>query len=142
MPNNFDDLTTRTRLRIDLVIVGHVLIRHHIPAGAVVTPFPDIDIHHCTGTPYRPVALVLSYQGLSVPVASPDELLQASEASRTKFHGSLVPVWFHRPRSRLVLAPHHWAPGEEDSAPIPAGVRAHLLQAPDAITEIYHPTVI
>ncbi|MFF2396347.1 hypothetical protein [Nocardia sp. NPDC058114] len=143
MPNNSDDFTTRTTLNGYLVIVGHVLTRHfHIPPGAVVTPFPEIDFHDWTGTGSDPVALVLSYQDQSVAVASPEELLRAPDASGPKFHGSLVPVWFHRPSSRLVLAPHYFAGGDKGTAPIPAGVRAHLPHAPDTINDIYNDLVI
>ncbi|MGW5452270.1 hypothetical protein [Nocardia sp. NPDC003979] len=138
MSNHPDDFTTSTRLNDGMVIVGHVLTCHRwVPAGAVVTPFPEIDFHHWDGSGYTPVALVLSYQDHSVPVASPQEVLRAPDASNTKFLGSLVPVWFHRPRGQLVLAPHYWPQRNPETAPIPPGVRAHLHQAPDTVTEIY-----
>ncbi|MBW0275353.1 hypothetical protein ATM97_29190 [Nocardia sp. MH4] len=143
MPNNPEDFTTRiTGTQRDLVIVGHVLTHDcDAPQGAVVTPFPEIDFHQWTRTSHEPVALVLSYWDQSVVLASPEEMRRPPDASSSRFTGSLVPVWFHRPSSQLVLAPHYFAGSNKGTAPIPAGVRAHLPHAPDTINNLYNDLV-
>ncbi|MFD5179369.1 hypothetical protein ACFWM1_26415 [Nocardia sp. NPDC058379] len=145
MPHDLEYFATATTdsPRPNLLIVGYIFTRGWGPSpGAVVTVFPDLGFRTWYGPEHTPMALVITSWDLLVPVAGPDELLQQPQSSAKRLSYSLVPVWIHRPRNQLVIAPHRAEHDPGRSARTPVGVRAHLPHAPATVDEIHSDVLI
>ncbi|MFI6213288.1 hypothetical protein ACIBCD_14965 [Nocardia brasiliensis] len=136
-----------------LLIVGHTTTSaYQSPCpGTTVESFPGLTLPDWDRTFLRPVvltirsgakALSLNYDG-TLARTDPPPAAQVPMMARRDFGPSptcadLLPVWFHEPSNRFVLAPYQ-QDAQSVQVEMPAAVLAHLPHAPAIISTIYPP---
>ncbi|WP_433664746.1 hypothetical protein ACQPW1_22910 [Nocardia sp. CA-128927] len=138
-----------------VLVIGHTTARNsRAHPGTTVESFPGITPQDYAGSTYRcPMALVISppsptlaldrdgtLRPLEPPSPSSIPMIQRDDrpAHACRPTADLVPVWFHEPTDRFILAPYERSGYPIDVA-IPAAVLAQLPHAPTNAVTVYSP---